>query len=153
MVRPEILIDGEVVAFNRQNLTDTVAHVPTSDALGSIQGDQQEHASAGFYTRLKAGAEMLGTHADVVASAVKQNAQALKQTVEALQESDKTSATEASALTELVEGTAKTTTDQTVAESQKTVAEEHKPGSGSPAPTGDKGAADDSATAGDGSNW
>lgn len=147
MVRPEILVDGEVVSQNRSNLDDSVAHVPVGDAVAQIKGDKQEHASAGFYTRLKSGAELVGTHADVVASAVKQNADALKQTVEALRESDKTSATEATQITELVDGTAKTTTAATVAESEKTVQDEQKSSSDTSAPAGDTGAKDASATA------
>lgn len=120
MVRPEILVDGEVVDYNRGNLDDRVAHVPTGTDVATIAGDKKEHASASFYDRLKTGAELVGAHADVVSSAVKQNADALKQTVEALQESDKTSADEATKLTELVEGTAQTTTDATVADSAQT---------------------------------
>lgn len=148
MVGPQILVDGDVVAHNRSNLDTQLSYIPHGTTVSNVYGDRREHASAAFYTRLKAGAEMVGSHSDVVRAAVKQNAAALKQTVEALEKSDQTSADEATTLTDLVDGTARTTSETTVEQSQETLAAEERDESGAPAPVADDGAAQTYAEAG-----
>ncbi|WP_417563458.1 hypothetical protein [Microbacterium sp.] len=117
MFQAEIRVDGDIVAVHSSHLTSQNEQVPSGTRVGQVHGDDREHATASFLRRLESSATMVGTHADKVRVAVKSNADALKKAVREFEEQDEHAKGWAKSRNDMIDQTAKNTTDPSTSSS------------------------------------
>jgi len=126
VVQAQIMVDGEIVAVHTSKLTTQNEQVPAGDRASVVHGDTREHATAAFMERLGKGATSVGEHADIVRAAVKENAAALRKAVDDFDENEQHSVAWVRDRKELINQTAKHTTDKDVAASQRALEKEQR---------------------------